>query len=183
MTDTDGPATISPEAHQRVVSERDQLKQQVTEKDSLLAQANKAVATANATVKYLEHRASTDDAVKPFVAELQIATPMLDGIDAEKLDDAVKSVADTLSSFRSGGPVVADQQVGDLEPPAAAPNTQTPAQIPQPNPGADGSHARPETLDIQGRARLAQEGGTAALKAAIESGEIKLDPQVLNRER
>jgi hypothetical protein len=173
--------SVSAEAHQRMVTERDQLKQQVEGLSSQLAAATRATQSALARAKYLEHRAKDDPALQAVAAELDIATPMLDGVDADKLDEMVGSVAEKLAAFRgptSMTPPPTPAGNGN-EPP---PNTETPGTPPPtPNPGAEGGGAKPKLLDGAGISALVAEKGLAGARAAIDSGEIQLDQEVRER--
>lgn len=183
MTSTSNQ-TVSAESHQRMVTERDQLKEQVAGLQTQLSAATKATQSALARAKYLEYRAKDDPALQAVAAELDIATPMLDGVDVEKLDDVVGSVAEKLAAFR--GPIsMTTPPAGNGEgggKSEAPPNTETPGTlVPAPNPGADGGGARPQALDGAGISALVAEKGLAGARAAIDSGEIQLDPEVRER--
>ncbi len=171
--------TVSSEAHDRVTTERDDLKTEVDGLRTQLAAAAKATQTALARDKYLEHRAKDDPALAAITAELKIATPMLDGGELDKLDEMVGSVAETLAAFR--GPTTTTPpapETGGAEPP---PNTETPGTVPTPNPGADGGTAKPQALDGKGIADLVAEKGLAGARAAVASGEIQMDQEVRER--
>ena len=177
-----GTSTVSAEAHQRIVTERDDLKTQVDGLNTQLAAATRATQSALARAKYLEHRAKDDPALQAVAAELDIATPMLDGVDADKLDEMVGSVAEKLAAFRgptTGTPPPTSEGGTSAEEP---PNTEVPgAVVPTPNPGADGGTAKPKALDGAGIAALVADKGMDGARAAIASGEIQLDPEVRER--
>lgn len=184
MSDTTG-TMISPEAHQRMTTERDQLKSRVAELEAKVVAADKASATFLARTKYLEHRAQADQSVKALVAELDIATPMLDGIPLDQIDTTVQSVYAKLEAFRGGAaqsaPAAAGEASATPAEPVNPPNQNTPAPIPQPNPGAEGTPASAKVLDLKERAELVKKEGIGGVRAAVQSGAIKFDPEVLER--
>jgi len=174
--------TVSTEAHQRMTTDRDEALARVAELESKLGDATQVTQAALARAKYLEYRAAADPTLAPIVAELDIATPMLNSVDPEQLEAQVAQVAERLTAFRGPGvtpPPTPDPETPPQEP-AAPPNTQVPG-FPQPNPGAEGQGGKVEELDIQGKADLIAKEGMAGARAALESGQITLSEEVRDR--
>lgn len=170
--------SVSREAHERMVKERDDAKARVAELEQKLTESTQVTQAALARQKYLEHRAGMDENLKPIVAELDIATPMLNGVDYEQLDEQVQAVAEKVMAFR--GPVTQPAAEPAPETREAPAETAVP-NVPQPNPGAAGAAAKTEVLGMTGRTEVVQREGMAGVRSKLASGEIQLDPEVRER--
>lgn len=172
MADGTTPDTVSREAHQRVVTERDQFKAQV---DTLARQVSEAGTLSAALGAFATLR--PDAGVADIIKATKVALPHLTGLEGEALTEKVKSEFDFLLPVAATPSQAAPPLDPDADPTVPTVDTAPPPGWAQPSPTGDGDSpahvAQKMTVDHPDVRAVIEREGTAGLQRLDKAGVIE----------